>query len=512
MVNVLRLHRRQNLPPVVSPVRLPPPTASDVFPLFISIPTPSTIQTASKSPLTDSSLSSASSDVTSVSSTSSSAASSISTDSGARHLIPIKLGYLIPTVALMGLIVMTCVIWSCYRCCSRKPRESLDDAEAERGPRYSYINDEVGYGRWTGDDRPVEKSHSMHYHPSAVDDGSAWTQSSAHFLETHPNRDDRARYGDSVGAWDDAGGQKVSEGERLNKPGSFSRQQSKTSEAFREMYESDDDQASIRREDVPYENLRHKSIKRGILSQVKEESNWMDSLRAVAGSVFVNQAPTHPVDSYTRRRGTTLRDDGPVRRKTGIKPGHEWIDEGRKRRANLSMKSTNPVQRKATAATTCTQAESHTALIDDEANPVAWSPQTGFKIIEESPPNTPPLRETSTTTSSTAQDPMVSILPISPPQIMSPPLESELCFTPPPTNAPGPSLQEIAEYVVESGNRKGKGKRSIRSCRPVNVDDLLPDPRALSGGVQMTKQAKSRNRLFKKRSTLKAFRYETLPC
>jgi hypothetical protein len=66
-----------------------------------------------------------------------------------------------------------------------------------------------------------------------------------------------------------------------------------TSLALLELYESDEEEETRRKaREVPWESLRHKSIKRGIIERVKKEGKWLDSIRGLAGSGSTSRPET----------------------------------------------------------------------------------------------------------------------------------------------------------------------------------------------------------------------------
>ena len=59
-----------------------------------------------------------------------------------------------------------------------------------------------------------------------------------------------------------------------------------TTAFLRALGSEEDEEKEEEEHKVPWESLRHKSIKRGILEQVKKENSWIDSLRGFAGASF----------------------------------------------------------------------------------------------------------------------------------------------------------------------------------------------------------------------------------
>jgi hypothetical protein len=95
-----------------------------------------------------------------------------------------------------------------------------------------------------------------------------------------------------------------------------------TSLAFLELYECDEEELADKRmerkrreeDTVPWESLRYKSIKRGVLERVRKEAGWVDSLRGIVGSSSelarnTDEAEIRPKNRNAKNRHTHVRAD-----------------------------------------------------------------------------------------------------------------------------------------------------------------------------------------------------------
>jgi hypothetical protein len=186
-----------------------------------------------------------------------------------------------------------------------------------------------------------------------------------------------------------------------------------TSLAFLELYESDEEalndagrEGKKKKEDVvPWETLRHKSIKRGILEQVRKDAGWVDSLRGVVGSSFSvlggeGLADTGAKIGKVKKRHAHVRGDSDLRIEdliggdgSGSPNVLDKIDlrTGTKRNgADTRPRSTNrPSLRTldSTVSATASRANSSRAAYSTISTP---SEGNGFRILTESPLPRPP--------------------------------------------------------------------------------------------------------------------------
>ncbi|KAG6897853.1 hypothetical protein C0992_009990 [Termitomyces sp. T32_za158] len=245
-----------------------------------------------------------------------------------------------------------------------------------------------------------------------------------------------------------------------------------------------DDEGGRRDNDVPWESLRHKSIKRGILAEVHKEGNRIDSLR-----------PSGTVRNTGTGVGKTAARRVSRRRKTGSDHLIDDIDQmltGADPHG-IPIPSSRPRNLRADSVVTTLSLASTTTAGDK----TQWKPGRGFRIVEESPlssrnptPVPPPedaedapaavfgtrdrfthapVRHDTSRSTSPAKGARhhADMLPQSPPQITSPLLENNLCFAPyrPPRAFASPPRRDIA--------------RKLRSPKAPQ----LPFPRYAEGGV-----------------------------
>ncbi|KAJ3550507.1 hypothetical protein NMY22_g427 [Coprinellus aureogranulatus] len=275
-----------------------------------------------------------------------------------------------------------------------------------------------------------------------------------------------------------------------------------TSAALLALYEEEEETTGHRRMES-WEALRHRSIRRGILDRVREDEGWRDSVRAVAGSTFANQGQGQGSAPYVnqgqmlapyvnRGEGSTSYvsqgEHGGLGRGTEAarmrrQESEAWIDDvKRRRRGGIDLASAS----RSKSNTTGTITPDYQSPYDEGSTP--WSERSGFRIVPESPcpprapvrqvggagitggqgrrrqdyfnyklppqgsstvPMDPTIRGAGPVGSGNARggEPMrVSMLPLSPPRIMSPPLERELLFTPDPGDV---SLGSVGAALVQ---------------------------------------------------------------
>ncbi|KAJ2924037.1 hypothetical protein H1R20_g13052, partial [Candolleomyces eurysporus] len=391
--------------------------------------------------------------------------------------------YLIPVIAVFGVILVIALIWLIQGCVTRKPRVYEDDPEVVGGPRYEFINP----GRQP--ERPEPEKFAT--------DRQEYQHADTELAPPEPERRPETR-------------------SRLSYKTIFSPTLSNTTSlVMLDMYESDDEKDEERRRQEPWETLRHRSIKRGILENVQKEKGWMDSLRATA------------------KRPSTRQRDSEV-----------WINDVKRRRADRSSRSNTS----STAAITANH-------VDVVSTP--WSEETGFKIIQESPiaspllygqqgEPAPPTRDYFSyklppadssnipfdhTINVGLKDTRISMLPLSPPRIMSPPLENQLTFTPVPGSGPTSTTTTIMtatagpqpSYMDSSSTQTPlfarltdrKGKRKPSSV--VNIDRPLPYPNGesndsgCSGTIAPLRPEKRSTKLVKSRAAAGGGKYQPIP-
>lgn len=266
-----------------------------------------------------------------------------------------------------------------------------------------------------------------------------------------------------------------------------------TSLAFLELYESDEEaldeekRERRRQREEPWESLRHKSIKRGILEKVRKEAGWVDSLRGAVGSSFSHAdrvVDTNEIEKQgnAKKRHTHVRGDSDLRIEDLLGVGitekartREVVKQGTG--GGVDSYPKRPTLGSGVSGSASRANSSRTAYSSTSSD------EKGFRILTESPLPLPllppplhsrpsyasndswwgeasidahvdrytavPTRNRSRSTSqstSRSTSPVkgagaggrrgsrreLDVLPQSPPRIMSPMLEDRLCFTPAP--------------------------------------------------------------------------------
>ena len=243
-----------------------------------------------------------------------------------------------------------------------------------------------------------------------------------------------------------------------------------TSLALLELYESDEEEETRRKAgEVPWESLRHKSIKRGILEQIKEEGKWLDSIRGLAGSSLLGPRPETIIEEDHALLGGRDADDSI--RVEGRSPTKTYSVSPRKRPVTKSRGTDS------TTATFPASVESHgigfQIIPESAATTPNHSPRRSFawlrkadasnaldkltrlptSLVEGRKQNNrsnSPVKRTSNRGVDISRVPRRDILPRSPTQLMSPPLQSQICFTPIPASSSRVESQNSRDYYSNS--------------------------------------------------------------
>lgn len=565
--------RRQAQIPATPPVVIPMPTTTSSFNYWWPYPpagaSTTTIPSAQSSVVQPSSSLSATipasvtGSIPSASSSSSLQPSSSSNTAASSNALPttqtalhpihpkFKFYYLYPVFGVVGILIIALAAWIIYGCCTRKPRtrDHSDDNSILGGPRYVPVdekvlrdveagdrdamqehqrrlelrNNEDGQFRWPSYDltdywngHRREKTPFLRP-PLPVKGSSDRTAKSARTTKSTHSRSTRTSTSTRPGS-------KKTQNRARN--GVLSPKSDSTSLACLELYSSDEE-AEEKAKQVPWESLRHKSIKRGILERVRKDGSWRDSVRAVAGSAFADKVRAGLGGGV----GNVERPNAASRRSTGdvsTYPASEANGGASTTRANSTR-----------TTTTYDEGEGH------------WLKGPGFRMVTESPaPNPPALlnafgygqddviseddeecddendrftpmptrlgssrsRSNSKSSSPVKSKPIPNkpttttivranlggttpsvgrlfvdlrdVLPKSPPQIMSPPLESQLCFTP--TAAATARMQKniSAPTRTRTITKPQPGNRST-NLHP-SQPSLLPMPEGLGGHTAKT--------------------------
>ena len=266
--------------------------------------------------------------------------------------------------------------------------------------------------------------------------------------------------------------------------GTISRQSSgaATSVALLDLYESDDEEAARRKErETPWESLRHKSIKRNIIEQVKKENKWMDSIRS---TFAIPSRPSIPdAGGFSRMDDEILPVGSVPSTPVGKRRGHVRADSdifvhdvtprdldttAPLRVRNPSPRSAQQSQESADVPHVSTSGVRRTfAMLKDEDDGKDRYTPLPDRLNESRSKSRSRGRSRSRSQSASPVKQMFSlpatqgnnpadlvpirrdILPQSPSQLMSPPLESQMCFTPiPPFAAPRMSMKVQTPRMV----------------------------------------------------------------
>ena len=569
--------RRQAQIPATPPVVIPMPTTTSSFDYWWPYPPagasttaiplaqstvvqPSTSLSATIPTSVTGSIPSASSSSSLQSSSSSNTAASsnaLPTTQTALHPVhpKFKFYYLYPIFGVVGILIIALAAWIIYGCCTRKPR-TRDHSDANSilgGPRYVPVDEKVLRDVEAGD-RDAMQEHQRRLELRNNEDGQfRWPSYdltdnwNGHRREKTPflrpplptakSSSDRAAKSART-----TKSKRTSRSTRTStstRPGSkktqsrarndvLSPKSDSTSLACLELYSSDEEEEEKAKQ-VPWESLRHKSIKRGILERVRKDGSWRDSVRAVAGSAFADKVRAGLGGGV----GNVERPNAVSRRSTGDV-------------------STYPASEANGGASTTRANSTRTTTTYDEGEG-RWLKGPGFRMITESPaPNPPALlnafgygqddviseddeecddendrftpmptrlgsnrsRSNSKSSSPVKSKPIPNkpttttivranlggttpsvgrqfvhprdVLPKSPPQIMSPPLESQLCFTP--TAAATARMQKDILALTRTRTRTIPRPKSSNGSTKLHSSQLspLPMPEGLGGYTAKT--------------------------
>ena len=421
----------------------------------------------------------------------------------------------------MGILLGGLVGWLVYRCMLRKPVMPRDDGALLIGPRYIGIQEperhhiqgqDIERHTQTKDHLPGVIHASPHFRwPSFNEKPAFHPDSGFHVpdeylqdddpllalpLTTRPSTNVNARTKSTQTTHTSKSARTLKKSRRptlrvagpslndLSSPNSDT-----TSMALLELYESDEEEESRRKaREVPWESLRHKSIKRGILEQVKEEGKWLDSIRGLAGSTLLG---THPktimeegslllggrdaddsmaVESHVigKRQGYSVPDSDPFAnsptRTHSISPRKRPVTKSRRTDSTTATfpgsveshgigfqiipesAATTPNQSPRRSFAWLRKADASNALDKLTRLPTSGRKQSQSPSRSKTNRSTSPVKRTSNNGVDVSQVPRKDILPRSPTQLMSPPLHSQICFTPIPGPSAGTESQNSRDY------------------------------------------------------------------
>ena len=411
--------------------------------------------------------------------------------------LSVKLIYLIPGFALVGILLGGLIGWAVYRCMLPKPLKPRDDGALLIGPRYIGIQEPERHRQ--NNERPTQMTaiHASHFRwPSFNEKPAAFhpdrgfhvpdeylhdnDPSSILPLTTRPstNANTRTKSTRTTRTSKSARTFKTKRptlaGPSLNDLSSP--KSNTTSLALLELYESDEEEETRRKAlEVPWESLRHKSIKRGILEQVKEEGKWLDSIRGLAGSTLRGARPETIIEECNVLLGGQDADDSMGvdnhvgKRKVYSVPDSDPFADSPTRTHGISPRKRPATKSRRTDSTTATfpasSVESHgigfQIIPESAATTPNHSPRRSFAWRKNNNNrNTSPVKRTSNNgVDDELQVLRRDILPRSPTQLMSPPLHSQICFTPIPVSS---------NARVESQNSRDGGNYSkSRALSPI---------------------------------------------
>ena len=498
---------------VAAPTPTSRPSVASNPAIVIPFLSPSTTTTSPSSTFfSTSALSSISSSQNAPSYSLSSTASPTSSAQNTTSQLSIKLIYLILGFALVGVLLGGLIGWLVYRCMLRKPLMPRDDGALLIGPRYIGIPD-PGRHHIQGQDNerrgPSTQMKNLtgtihaspHFRwPSFNEKPTFHPDRGFHVPDEYLHDDDpllalplTARPSTKTKSTRTTHTSKSartfkSKRPTLAGPSLSSPNSDTTSLALLELYESDEEEETRRKaREVPWESLRHKSIKRGIIEQVKKEGKWLDSIRGLAGSrpeaimeegnVLLSGRDADDsigVDTYVgKRQGYSVPDSDPFAdsptRTHSISPSKRPVTKSRR---TDSTTATFPASVKSigfqiipeSAATTpnhsprrsfawLRKADASNALDKHTRLPTSLAEgrkQGQSPSRSKNNRSTSPVKRTSNNGVDVSQVPQRDILPRSPAQLMSPPLQSQICFTPIPASSARVESQSSRDYYSKS--------------------------------------------------------------
>ena len=452
----------------------------------------------------------------------------------------------------MGILLGSLIGWVVYRCMTRKHRAPKDDRTLLAGPRYVAIQESERHHIQGHDRERRGRPTQMRNIPEAIPPTSNFRWPSFNEKPTfHPDRGFHVpeqylhdedpllalplttRPNTNVNTSTKSARKSAYTFKSTRPPTGSSHNalssptSDTTSLALLELYESDEEEEMRRKaREVPWESLRHKSIKRGILEQVKKEGKWMDSIRGLAGSTLLGSRPaaiteegnvllgspdvddSMEVDSHVgRRRSYPVPDSDPFADSpTGISPRKRPVTRptdstsatfqeshgvGSRMIPKSAATAPNRSPRRSIAWLKKADGSHNFDKLTRQPTPIAQGRKQGqMSNRNKNSRSTSPVKRTSNNGVAVSQEPRRDILPSSPAQLMSPPLQSQICFTPIPTSSarnssdhyPNPRALSPTKPLVISN---ASSRRKVRS--PLNLHrlpksavesrgDMLEDP------------------------------------
>jgi len=405
------------------------------------------------------------------------------TAGGMFHLVD-----LVPVAAALGIFVIGVAIWFLCGCFTRRPRMREDDDELICGPPYIPEQDNYVYPHETEtwqEQQNLDMLEIPKHRNRGISGQLRWSSfheppsfdpvKGFHVPEEYlADEDERGQFLTAAlvvpPARDSIKSKPSSKKERQSRSKSSSHSHSRlgspspsdaTSVALMKLYESDDEEEERRRaKEVPWESLRHKSIKRGILEQVKKENKWMDSIRSsiASGSAILggnkrqerNQGEIDISNSSTDASTRSPR----MHHQVGKRRGHVRVNSDLFDDVSQSDMS-NDIQPLRVAKSSGGARREYTLLKDDSVTQDKYTPMPSMSRSrsQSSSPAKRHRMEMDPRDDRRHELPISrNILPMSPTQILSPPLKSQICFTPVP-----PVLTRKAHVVTRSRSKSRSG-------------------------------------------------------
>ncbi|KAH9475068.1 hypothetical protein JR316_0012173 [Psilocybe cubensis] len=440
-----------------------------------------------------------------------------------------KLGYLIPIVCGFSILILGFACWFIYGCCTRRPRVRTDDGELISGPPYIGNNEndarrDIELQSCGSEDpgmldipKKGSRRFSSQFRWPSFNEPPAFDPVKGFYVPDEYKDDEEDYYTASLLVPPAAGNvrTKSSRTQRstaaVKKPspsagpsGAASIFSDATSIALLDMYESDGEAEERRRaQEVPWESLRHKSIKRGILEQVQKENKWMDSIRGSIsrGSAFLSGRRNSKRREEDEERlvsdteGHNENERRNLRRSVGKRRGHVRadsdlvIDSAKSKElvdpSENPIPALKPVKMKGLPDDSSNLTRGHRSFVqlkDDPSDIDKYTPlptrttenrsrsRSQSRSRSSSPIKRPSATATSRPTSQERRSRPITrdILPNSPSQIMSPPLESQMCFT------PIPPLMEVMLSPEPARNMRNKSKSSSSNKSVMSTKTSTP--------------------------------------
>ncbi|KAF8622032.1 hypothetical protein AX15_007319 [Amanita polypyramis BW_CC] len=294
-----------------------------------------------------------------------------------------------------------------------------------------------------------------------------------------------------------------------------------------EVEDTDEDKSGKNKQQIPWESLRHKSIKRSILAKVDEEKKWSDSVRSLRAAkaraalanlmpksedgtdVGVDRSRTISIgENYSQRKGEDRDGEGGFRIDVESPPPQiPTPDEGKAwslasslpfplfshEQADRVRDPYTPVPMRARSGSKSGSGSRRKSRESPYAFAHAGSP---IKSQSQGRDQQVQKRQIKQDIDTNSCKPSPSVLRMrSPPSVMTPQMESALCFTP----VIGAVDTGGGESCGYGGVREAKRQsgRKLRRSRASKNDGPLPFPRDPNANINSPRPDVYRGRLVK---------------